>query len=278
MILGKKPRREGEVLRVRKTIEYTAPTHPTRAGQRRSGFTLIELLVVIAIIAILAAILVPAVSSALDTARTTHCSSNLRQYGLALQMFLNDSSGLFPKEGAMGKYLIPVDPDAWFNKLPPYLDQETLIERLQDPNVGMPRPGDGSIWSCVAVNGSDVADAGALGPLEPFMCYSYNLWIDHNGRKGEIPNTRFPKLLSDMDIDAPSLFVVFSEVLPSGGKSPGNCYAKYLHYRHGGEKEKVNITFADGHVATYQRADIYTETKTQNRGGIMWNPDGPVEN
>ena len=253
---------------------------PSRVQAKRnvSGFTLIELLVVIAIIAILSAILIPAVTNALETARMAHCSSNLRQYGIALQMFLNDSEGLFPREGAAGAYLVPMQPDAWFNVLPGYLDQENLIERRRDSEIGMPRPGDGSIWSCVSVSGADVAAAGAMSPLEPFMCYSYNLWIDHNGRKNEIPTTRYPPLLSDIDLDAPSLFAVFSEVLPKGGRSPGNCYPKYLHYRHAGEKEKVNICFADGHVAAYERADIYTETKTQNRGGVMWNPDGPIEN
>ena len=253
--------------------------HVSRSrGVRREtgGFTLIELLVVIAIIAILSGILIPVVNKALETARMSHCALNLRQYGIALRLFLNDSGGRFPKEGAAGAFLVPMHPEAWFNQLPPYLDQDSLIDR-RTKRIGIPRPGDGSIWTCASVRGADVAEAGAMRPTEPFMCYSYNLWIDHNGRRSEIPGTRLGPLLSDTDVNAPSLFVVFSEVLPSGGRSPGNCYARYLHYRHGGEQEKVNITFADGHVAAYKRADIYTDIKSQNRGGIMWNPDGPIE-
>lgn len=62
----------------------------------RGAFTLIELLVVIAIIAILAAILFPVFAQAREKARQTSCTSNLKQVGLALQMYLNDYDETFP--------------------------------------------------------------------------------------------------------------------------------------------------------------------------------------
>jgi len=77
-------------------IRKAAQTNSLRHLPSRVAFTLIELLVVVAIIAILAALLVPALASAKNSGRRAACISNLRQIGIAIQAYAHDYDGRIP--------------------------------------------------------------------------------------------------------------------------------------------------------------------------------------
>ena len=70
--------------------------------RKKAGFTLIELLVVVAIIAVLISILIPSLKEAKEQARKVVCMSNLKQIGLAVQMYLNDRKDRLPHVDTVG--------------------------------------------------------------------------------------------------------------------------------------------------------------------------------
>src|SRR6476660_7387912 len=109
-------------------------------NRRIHGFTLIELLVVIGIIAILAAMLLPALARSKAVAQRATCFNKLKQWGLALNMYTQDNSDFLPRESeTTGSSLlnwaqiVAADGgDCWYNALPRSIKLRAAAEYLTD--------------------------------------------------------------------------------------------------------------------------------------------------
>ena len=152
----------------------------------RRGFTLIELLVVIAIIAILAAMLLPALSRSKQSARRIACINNLRQLALATTMYVMDNEGFYPSSNS---------PDKWPQATRPgYENLRVLV-----------CPDDGSI--------SGVATNSASADLAP-RSFLINAWTDYFD---SLPQPVLSEIMPETTIQDPSETVVFGEKQESQG-------------------------------------------------------------
>jgi prepilin-type N-terminal cleavage/methylation domain-containing protein/prepilin-type processing-associated H-X9-DG protein len=242
--------------------------HEKRQVQSESGFTLIELLVVIAIIAILAALLLPALASAKDKARTTKCLSNMRQWGLAFRMYSDENNDQVPDEGDVAAGInstgSPTATDnydtAWYNRVAQYASQPSLINLYVAMNA--PLPDSQSIFSCPSAPPPD-PNLNYQNPLtvrKAFFMYGENARLCINFSTRATTGVRQTRL---SDVVYPTQTVFLAESDPNSplttAPAQSNVTGYYCVARHA-RKKFANFSMCDG-SARWARTNEFLRTQ-----------------
>ena len=201
---------------------------------KKKEFTLIELLVVIAIIAILAAMLLPALSKAREKARAISCVSGMKQMGLAFDMYCADFNSVTPIAYAY----YPEEQVSWEYKLPIYIGPQSTFWKYN----GTWSVPDG-VWHCPSATGYTASCQ---------YDYGYNAQFTKYVTPGHAKNVTVSldnlKTMHSSN-SGPSSTLAFTEVSIGGSLIYYNASAtaNKISYRH---NNGINIVWADGHVTT----------------------------
>ncbi len=254
------------------TLRRKSPGRGRQFRNRRNGFTLIELLVVIAIIAILAAMLLPALSRAKDKAKAIACMNNNKQIGLAFTIYASD----------FGESLPPLNTGTWPGFTPDWwfkiLDTGKYLTSSSISN---------NVWRCPVVKAADIdpgvvaffnSPAEGYGPLEG---NTLTLGIIRYGKNSDGSNlgslkltqikrasqlwlmgdVGYPKSSPNVDAMPLAYFTEITTKQPTPAAGWAVAPFKQPAARH---NTRATFSFCDGHVEGWRWIDL-----RQNKGDVF---------
>lgn len=246
---------------------------PKRIGCRVLGFSLIELLVVIAVIAILAGMLLPALSSAKSSGHRASCLSNLKQFGVAFQLYADDHGDrILPNKDGQGVPLGETWVSGWLGTPGP--DRTNTIF-LKESLIGAYIE-DTKIWRCPGLRQS-----GAEGQQPRARTFSLNGFM---GAPWTEPSAKTYQSISAITRPGPSDALIFLDERADTINDAAfglqrdfdlNLPASWIlrdkpapHHSNGG-----NLTFADGHSSYRKWWDARTINAPINDSPMPKNQD-----
>lgn len=217
-------------------------------GCPRAAFTLVELLVVMAIIALLAALVLPALAGSKEKSRSIQCLNNLRQWGLAYRLYADDNNDYLPRRGQGVQVLAQIDrPDDWFNALPPYFRQPSYQQLILSSNK--PAAHAQSLFICPTAT-----DPGGTYFLPYGMNMNLSTWFMANA-------TRFAEVVK------PECVVALADAPGPYASTYPSTKAYGVLARHSG---RVNLLFLAGQAQAFKGDYVGCGTGDPGREDVRW--------